>query len=180
MGAYRLVEAVSGRIYWFCKGFIMFLLCLLTALVFGQVFSRFTGIDMSWAEGPVTFCFSWLSYIGAAVVFHDNGHIGVSLLIDRLPPLGKRICVILSQVIIIVFAIVVVRWGCHFVSVFNRTGQHDANIMWLKISWVYCQVPLAHALFILFGIEHILKEFFQIPAKPADGEYETGDLNAKG
>ena len=85
----------------FCKavsGLSALLLALMVVLVFGNVVLRYalnSGITVS--EEVSRWLFVWLTFLGAVVAIHDNGHLGTDMLISRLGPRGRRACLVLAQ-----------------------------------------------------------------------------------
>jgi TRAP-type C4-dicarboxylate transport system permease small subunit len=83
---------------------IMIVVCLvlMVILVFGNVALRYalnTGITVS--EEVSRFLFVWLTFLGAIVAMREHGHLGVDMLVARLPPIGKKICLVLSIVLML-------------------------------------------------------------------------------
>ncbi|MCY7306870.1 MAG: TRAP transporter small permease [Rhodoferax sp.] len=67
-------------------------------MVFGNVVLRYafnSGIAIS--EEMSRYCFVWLTYIGAMVAMREGGHLGVDTLVKHLPLLGKKVCLFLSE-----------------------------------------------------------------------------------
>ena len=89
----------------FCKALIILsalLLALMVLLVFGNVVLRYalnSGITVS--EEVSRWLFVWLTFLGAVVALHDNGHLGTDMLIGKLGPMGKRICMGLSLMLML-------------------------------------------------------------------------------
>jgi TRAP-type transport system small permease protein len=75
------------------------LLALMVVLVFGNVVLRYalnSGITVS--EEVSRWLFVWLTFLGAVVAIHDNGHLGTDMLVGRLSARGRRICLVIAQV----------------------------------------------------------------------------------
>ena len=69
------------------------LLAVMVVLVFGNVVLRYgfnSGIVFS--EEVSRFLFMWLTLLGALIAMHDNAHLGMTGLIERLPVAGQRVC----------------------------------------------------------------------------------------
>lgn len=69
-------------------------LAVMSVLVFGNVVLRYafnSGITLS--EELSRLLFVWLIFLGAILASREHAHIGVDLLVKRLPPAGKRICI---------------------------------------------------------------------------------------
>jgi hypothetical protein len=77
-------------------------------------------------------------------------------------------------------AVVVVILSSQMVALFYRNDVRESTIVWLKMAYVFLQVPISNALFILFVGEQILAQFFELPKKGVQGDYDVGDVTAKG
>lgn len=83
---------------------IIIVLCLavMVLLVFGNVVLRYgfnSGITVS--EELSRWCFVWLTFLGAILGLHEHSHLGVDLIIKRLPVLGKKICLVLGHLLML-------------------------------------------------------------------------------
>jgi TRAP-type transport system small permease protein len=75
---------------------------VMAVMVFANVVLRYvfnSGIIIS--EEVSRMLFIWLTFLGAIVAMRDKSHIGVDTLIKHLPMLGKKICAILSDILIL-------------------------------------------------------------------------------
>jgi TRAP-type transport system small permease protein len=98
----------------FFRGLEAILVALLVAMVlmvFGNVMLRWfadSGIQIS--EEMSRFCFVWLTFIGAVVVARENAHLGVDALTTALGPRGRLICMVLSDLLVLLCC-AVFFWG---------------------------------------------------------------------
>lgn len=77
-------------------------LAVMVAMVFGNVVLRYafnTGITVS--EEVSRWLFVWLTFLGAIVAMRHHGHLGVDMLVGRLPDWGKKLCVVTGQVLML-------------------------------------------------------------------------------
>ncbi|MEH3086617.1 MAG: TRAP transporter small permease [Xylophilus ampelinus] len=77
-------------------------LAVMVVMVFGNVVLRYafnTGITVS--EEVSRWLFVWLTFLGAVVAMKDHGHLGVDMLVSRLPDWGKKTCVVVGQVLML-------------------------------------------------------------------------------
>lgn len=94
-------KAVDASIYWFYKLLeLLVVVCMvaMVIMVFGNVVLRYafnSGISVS--DEMSRYFFIWLTYIGAMLAMHEGGHLGVDTLIRHLPILGKKVCLFLSE-----------------------------------------------------------------------------------
>lgn len=73
-------------------------LACMVVLVFGNVVLRYgfnSGITVS--EEVSRWLFLWMTFLGAVVALKEHAHLGSDTLVSRLPRLGKRICLIAGQ-----------------------------------------------------------------------------------
>ncbi len=84
-----------------CKGVeavIAAMLALMVVLVFGNVVLRYgfnSGITVS--EELSRWLFIWMTFLGAIVALREHGHLGVDMVVQRLPALGKKVCLALGH-----------------------------------------------------------------------------------
>jgi TRAP-type C4-dicarboxylate transport system permease small subunit len=81
---------------------MVFCLVMMVILVFGNVVLRYgfnSGITVS--EELSRMFFVYLTFIGAIVAMREHLHIGVDSLVKRLPVLGKKACLVVSQVLML-------------------------------------------------------------------------------
>lgn len=84
------------------ESLIALALAAMVVLVFGNVVLRYgfdSGITLS--EEMSRWAFVWLTFLGAVVALNDRGHLGSDMLVSRLPVLGKKICLVLGQLLML-------------------------------------------------------------------------------
>ena len=73
------------------------LLAVMVVMVFGNVVLRYgfnSGITVS--EELSRWAFVWMTFLGAIIAIKDNGHLGTDMLVGRLGPTGKKVCLAVS------------------------------------------------------------------------------------
>lgn len=71
---------------------------VMVVLVFGNVVLRYgfnSGITVS--EELSRWCLVWLTFFGAVVALRQHKHLGMDSVVKKLPPVGRRLCLIASQ-----------------------------------------------------------------------------------
>lgn len=94
----RLADAYIALL----KMLIALCLAVMCVLVFGNVVLRYgfnSGITVS--EELSRMCFVWLTFLGAIVVLREHGHLGVDMLVRRMPEIGRRVCLAISHLIML-------------------------------------------------------------------------------
>jgi TRAP-type C4-dicarboxylate transport system permease small subunit len=80
------------------KAIMALLLAAMCVMVFGNVVLRYLFKQGLTASDELSrLFFVWLTFVGAAVAIRERGHIGVDMLVRRLPPLGARLCLVLAH-----------------------------------------------------------------------------------
>lgn len=79
---------------------VLLVLCLgaMVLMVLGNVILRYgfnSGITVS--EELSRYAFVWLTFLGAIVGLREGAHLGVDTLVRKLPMLGRRLCFIASE-----------------------------------------------------------------------------------
>jgi TRAP-type transport system small permease protein len=111
------------------------MLAVMVVLVFGNVFMRYafnSGFTLS--EELSRWLFVWLTFLGAVVALRDNGHLGTDMLVGRLGPAGKKVCMGLSLVLML-YCLWLIFKGSYDQAVVNW-GTTSA-VMEVSMAWVY-------------------------------------------
>ena len=77
-------------------------LALMVLLVFGNVVLRYafnSGISVS--EELSRWLFIWVTFLGAIVALREHAHLGTDMLVSRLPVIGKKICLVTGQLLML-------------------------------------------------------------------------------
>lgn len=88
-----------------CRGLeavIAVMLGLMVVLVFGNVVLRYlfnSGITVS--EEVSRWLFIWMTFLGAIVALREHRHLGVDMVVQRLPAWAKKICLALGHLLML-------------------------------------------------------------------------------
>jgi TRAP-type C4-dicarboxylate transport system permease small subunit len=97
-----------AKIEEFCVSIFLVLLIL---LVFFAAILRFSSIDVIWAVDVAQMLFAWTTFLGADLALHKHKHIGVDMLVNRLPNVVQRIILFFLYFLMLVFLGVIVFYG---------------------------------------------------------------------
>lgn len=115
-------------------------LAVMLVMVFGNVMLRFlfnTGIDMS--EEVPRFAFVWMTFLGAIVGMRRRSHLGVDMLVQMLPLLGRKVCWGISQAVMLVCSLYMFygTWLQHDIVQGNASPVLQISMIWvLGVSYV--------------------------------------------
>jgi TRAP-type C4-dicarboxylate transport system permease small subunit len=115
---------------------LLVVLCLVAMvfMVFGNVVLRYafnSGITVS--EEMSRYCFIWLTYIGAMVAMREGGHLGVDTLVKHLPVGGKKLCLFLSESLMLFCnsLFLIGTWRMHDLQVTNVSPVVGISMIWV-------------------------------------------------
>lgn len=126
---------VVDRFFKALEVILVFLLAAMVVMVFGNVVLRYlfdSGIDVS--EELSRYFFVWLTFIGAVVVAREHSHLGVDSLVRLFGRRGRKICVALSDGLVLICCIVFF-WGTLQKEAINASSV--APITGLPMSFVF-------------------------------------------
>lgn len=107
----------------------------MVVLVFGNVLLRYgfnSGITLS--EELSRWLFVWMTFLGAVVALRSHEHLGTDMLVGRLGPVGKKICMGLSQLLMLMCCWLLFK-GASEQAIINWTST--SAVMEVSMSWVY-------------------------------------------
>src|SRR3984893_16796269 len=132
------------------------LMAAATILIFVSVVHRFgTGvpflypyliaIHISWAQELCIYMFIWMAKFGAAYGVRTGIHVGVDLLVNRVPARSRKQVILFSLLCGAFFTGMIATFGSSFVAEMFKTGQQSNDLeapMWI----VYLAIPLGSGL----------------------------------
>ena len=132
MDAISRIERLAVRVV---EGVLVLLLAGMVVMVFTNVVLRYgfnSGLNIS-EERSRSF-FVWLTFSGAVLAFRDHAHIGVETFVRLLGPRGRIACVALSNLVIVICAVVLLwgTWRQHSIN-----ASMTAPVVGLSMIWVF-------------------------------------------
>jgi len=94
-------KVVDGYFY-LLRILIALCLAIMVVLVFGNVVLRYGfNLGITASEELSRLLFVWLTFLGAIVALRDHDHLGVDILVRRLPTAAKKFCLVLSHLLML-------------------------------------------------------------------------------
>ena len=130
---WKIVEKIF---YW------LSVLCLggMTFLIFLQVIFRYVfKLPLAWTEELSRFLFIWMTFTAGVVAAKQGQHIGVGLIVEMMPSIGRRVAGIFGNAVSAVFFGIVsnyciIQWG--------RLDSQRSPALLLPMSYVYLGIIL--------------------------------------
>ncbi|MES2938716.1 MAG: TRAP transporter small permease [Pseudomonadota bacterium] len=135
----RVIDAVCRAL----EFVIAAALAVMVVLVFGNVVMRYgfnSGITVS--EELSRWLFIWGTFLGALVALREHGHLGMDMVVGRLPPLGKKACLVLSHVLMLVIVGMLAKGGWEQVRI-------NADVAAPATGW---PMAIVHAAAVVFAV----------------------------
>lgn len=111
------------------------------------------GVGAQWPEPIAILLMMVFTFIGAAAACRAGGHIAVTMLSDRVPPVARRGLARLADALMLLI--------CGFVGVhgtrlcLETLGQSVAELPWLPVGITYAAIPLGALATGLFVVERL-------------------------
>lgn len=145
MQALTKVKMIVDKVMaWLC----IVILAIMTVLVTYQVVTRyFFGRPSAISETLAQYLFVWMVMYGSAYVFGLREHLDITVLKDKLTGAALLLVEILINLVLGLFAAVVLLYGGYLVTL-QQMGTMDAALQ-IPMAYIYSAIPLC-GVFILF------------------------------
>src|SRR5216117_2400987 len=129
-----------------------------------QIISRYTQLIPSyiWTEELSRFLFIWMVMLGAMIGIREHTHFEVDVW-PELKPKANALLRIVSQLFVLVFALVFIWWGIQFV----RFGWNQlSELAELPMPYIFVAWPLAGVTWLIFVGESFVADWRVLRAPP--------------
>jgi TRAP-type C4-dicarboxylate transport system permease small subunit len=161
----KIAKSLLGGYYRALKVLMSFFMATMIVAVALQIVAQFVDAvpRYIWTEEAARFCFVWIIMLGSAVAVRDGTHFDVDLLphprTDRAKGLGNLVV----HAAMMVLAMLFLRYGVEFAEFGFRQSSEMSSINMLSI---YIAFPVAGATWILFLVEHLVRDMSLISGPP--------------
>jgi TRAP-type transport system small permease protein len=111
-----------------------------------------------WSEELVRYAYIWLIFLGSVTAIKLNAHIGLDLVVERLPLRIKIVVMCLGDLLVMGFVVIQTVYGC---SLILKAGGTPSAVMRIPMGWIYIVFPLSGVLMIIEMI-HVLRRHWSI------------------
>jgi TRAP-type C4-dicarboxylate transport system permease small subunit len=144
------LQAIVRYFFKLLEVLVVVFMIAMVVMVFGNVVLRYgfnSGISVS--DEMSRYCFIWLTYVGAMVAMREGGHLGVDSLVKHLPIHGKKVCLFLSE------SLMLLCNGLFFLGTYKMHELQVTNIspvVGISMIWVY---GIGYVVGIVMGIINV-------------------------
>ncbi len=136
---------------------LMFALAIIVAL--SVAFRYFFNAPLSWSGEVAVFLLIWISFIGGSLGLKNKSQAAVTLLIDYCTPRVKMWIAVFSQIFIIIFLVLILKYTYTWILSDGVAFQKSTAIllpMWIPYSAVPIGLTFA-CIHVVAQLMHILK-----------------------
>ena len=138
--------------------------------VLWQVASRYLlQSPSSWTDELATLLIIWVAMLGASVAFIRNNHLGVDYFVGKLAPRPKLMTELIVQVLIGIFAFVVLLIGGVKLVTLTLLTNQVSPALGVKMGHVYLALPISGAVILLVAIESVAEKFAALKQMKQEG-----------
>ena len=136
----RVDDAIGKAEMAFCM-LCMVVIVVSTAL--SVIFRYVLQSPLLWANDAGTLALVWLTFVGAAVLLKEGGHVAITGLVNRLPRRGLMAVGLFSAVVVGVGMVTIgwfavraaqVQWGQEIVALGISRAYYSIPIVWAAVS----------------------------------------------
>ena len=147
------------------KYILVFLTIAICALSFYQCIGRYVfGKVPIWVEELARYLFVYASCFGAAIGIKEHIHIGIDILVNLLPKVGRKICAVIVQLILIGFDVFITYWG---INLFQSI-KNESQTLHIRMSYFYAAIIVLGVLGAFYSIREIISLLKNEDEKEAD------------
>jgi len=157
----KLIDAYCRLLTWLMVATVAILILPVSL----QIIARYTALIPSyiWTEELSRFLFIWMVMLGAMIGIKEGTHFEV----DVWPELGRRpnaMLKIVSNLFVLLFALVFVYWGIKFVEF---GWYQESELAELPMPFIFVAWPLAGVTWVIFLGEGFFDNLRILAEKPA-------------
>jgi len=126
------------------------LLAIMCTLVFANVLTRYVfHYAIPWSEEMARFLEIWVCFLGAALLYKEDGHMGLDILVKVLPKQVARICQVVVDCLVLYIAWLI-GFGGYQLTASNMAWKAPAT--GLSYAWKFGITVAAAALIMIFAV----------------------------
>jgi len=159
------VKKLCGAVDVIVKYILVFLTIVICCLSFYQCIARYLiGNVPIWVEELARYVFVYATCFGAAIGVKEHIHIGIDVLVNLLPNVGRKVIAIIVQIILIGFDVFITYWGLNLVS----SAKNLSQTLHVPMGYIYFAIVILGVL----GAFYSIREIFNL----VKGEEKEADL----
>ncbi len=156
-GFERGLDRLVGRLIRGCEVVVIAIgIWLMVTLIAGVFFRFVVNSPIIWVPESSSFLLVWLMLAIAPIGFHENFHISVTVLMDRVPRLARMVLgLFINSCIVLLFGI------AGYYGIFNTIIEVGSELSSIPIAraWFTWVLPVGSVVVLLVCLNNVLKIF---------------------
>lgn len=140
------------------------LVVIIVNVTYGVIMRYLFGDPPVWTNEVAAIAFTWLVFLGASVAYRKKMHIGIELLVERLPDRVRWLVQLMVHVLLSAFFGYMIVYGVIFSL---ESYAQPTSIMRLPNTCFYMAVPVSFLLMLVSQLGN-LRGHFQVPGGEAE------------
>jgi TRAP-type C4-dicarboxylate transport system permease small subunit len=141
-------------------------LLLMLLITIGQiVFRSILRISAAWSEELAMYTFAFIVFAGSVVLTKEEGHITITILIDKVPPAWQKALRVTARLVALPFMVLFSYGALRNTRSNWAYGLPTAE--WMKIGYMYLVLFVSGTLTVYYLVANTVREF--LPAKRQKG-----------
>ncbi|NLG86114.1 MAG: TRAP transporter small permease [Firmicutes bacterium] len=141
-----------------------FLLLFMAGLAFANVIVRYlTNGSLAFTEELIINLFVWITVLGGAIAFRKKAHLGVELVVNRLPIRGQKIAIVFGAICTVALFVSLFNQGIGLVAQ-EYKNQMVTYSMALPMWWFGLAVPFGAIIMMIHAVQAAIEELQTLSA----------------
>ena len=149
---------------------IIVFLVLVIDVLWGVMTRNFIGEQARWSEELARFLLVWVSFLGGAIAYLDDKHLGVDILVGGFDRSARRVSRVVTHGLVFLFALGVMGIGGTSLVIDRFQSGQELPALQINKAWFYMAVPVSGFLISLFAFGNVVA--FLVGAEDVE---KTGD-----
>lgn len=109
--------------------------------------------QLAWIDEISLFGLVWIVFLAIGLALEGGRHIGMRMLLDRMPPSAQRGVKIVINLLGLVFSVYMVKVGWEITAFVARSGQASPTLGF-SVAWLYWVMPVG---FLLLAAQYLVE-----------------------
>jgi TRAP-type C4-dicarboxylate transport system permease small subunit len=131
-------------------------LVLVIDVLLGVFTRKILGDQVRWSEELARFLLVWISFLGGAIAYLDDKHLGVDLLVSHFHHSAQRLTRIATHALVFAFALFVMGIGGTNLVIDRFDSGQLLPALGIHKAWFYLAVPSSGYLISLFALGNVI------------------------
>jgi len=126
-------------------------------MIVAVLFRYALGRPIFWADDVSLYLFCWLTFIGSALAVRRKEMAAVTILLEKLPPLLRKIADILIELCVLFFVVIMFYYSYKWIASPSVLQQISPTLS-VKLWIIYLALPISMVCMAIFTIESIVNK----------------------